>query len=89
LAKKEDGWIFTLHSPSYLGFMKYCENRTLREHMWKAINSRCLDKHSNRTLIKEIIDLRIQTARILGYETFADYVLETRMAKIRKQYMLF
>lgn len=81
LAKKEDGWIFTLHSPSYLGFMKYCENRTLREHMWKAINTRCLDKHSNRALIKEIVDLRIQTARILGYETFADYMLETRMAK--------
>ncbi len=81
LARKEDGWIFTLHSPSYLGFMKYCENRTLREHMWKAISSRCLDKHSNRALIKEIVDLRIQSARILGYNTYADYTLETRMAK--------
>ncbi|NLA16206.1 MAG: M3 family metallopeptidase [Bacteroidales bacterium] len=81
LARKEQGWVFTLDSPSFTGFMKYCENRTLREKMWKAYSSRCIGKHNNRDLIREMVDLRIQTARILGYETFADYAIETRMAK--------
>lgn len=81
LSRKEDGWIFTLQGPSFMGFMKYSENRPLREKMWKTFSSRCLDKHNNRSLIKEIVDLRIQTARLLGYATYADYILETRMAK--------
>ena len=80
-----EGWAFTLQYPSFGPFMKYSENRELRRQMWTAYNTRALSgENDNSELVKKIVDLRIQKAKILGYETFADYALEVRMAKDRK-----
>ena len=79
-----EGWAFTLDYPSYGPFMKYSTVRNLREDMWKAYNSRALGgEFDNSEVVKKIVDLRIKTANILGYETWADYQLEERMAKSR------
>lgn len=79
-----EGWAFTLDYPSYGPFMKYSTVRNLREDMWKAYNSRALGgEFDNSEVVKKIVDLRIKIANILGYETWADYQLEERMAKSR------
>ena len=79
-----EGWAFTLAYPSYGPFMKYSENRELRKQMWTAYNSKAIGGESeNGEIVKKIVDLRIKTANILGYETYADYALENRMAKDR------
>ena len=83
--KELEGWAFTLAFPSYGPFMKYSENRELRRQMWTAYNSRAIGgENDNTDLVKKIVDLRIKKANILGYETFADYALEERMAKSKK-----
>ena len=80
-----EGWAFTLQYPSFGPFMKYSENRELRRQMWTAYNTRALGgENANDSLVKKIVDLRIKKANILGYETFADYALDVRMAKNRK-----
>ena len=80
-----EGWAFTLAYPSFAPFMKYSENRELRRQMWTAYNSKAIGgENDNTELVKKIVDLRIKKANILGYETFADYALEVRMAKDRK-----
>lgn len=77
-----EGWVFTLQQPSYGPFMQFSENRELREKMWKASNSKCLDgEFDNREVVKNIVDLRIQAVNLLGYNTFADNALKDRMAK--------
>ena len=81
--KGKEGWIFTLHAPSYVPFMKYADNRELREKMFKAYSSRCNhdNSHNNTEIIRKITALRLEKARLLGYETYADYVLSNRMAE--------
>ena len=80
-----EGWAFTLAYPSFAPFMKYSENRELRRQMWTAYNSKAIGgENDNTDLVKKIVDLRIKKANLLGYETFADYALEVRMAKDRK-----
>ena len=80
-----EGWAFTLDYPSYGPFMKYSTVRNLREDMWKAYNSRAFGgEFDNSEVVKKIVDLRIKVANVLGYETWADYQLEERMAKDRK-----
>ena len=80
-----EGWAFTLAYPSYGPFLKYSENRELRRQMWTAYNSRAIGgENDNTDLVKKIVDLRIKMANLLGYETFADYALEVRMAKSKK-----
>ena len=80
-----EGWAFTLDYPSYGPFMKYSTVRNLRQDMWTAYNSRALGgEFDNSVVVKNIVDLRIKMADILGYETWADYQLEERMAKNRK-----
>lgn len=77
-----EGWAFTLHAPSYSPFLKYSEVRDLRKQMWTAYNTRATEgEFDNREIVKQIVDLRIKIANILGYETYADYALEERMAK--------
>ena len=77
-----EGWAFTLQAPSYSPFMKYSANRELRKQLWTAYNSRAVGgEFDNSDIVKQIIDLRIKIANILGYETYADYALENRMAK--------
>jgi len=82
--KNLEGWAFTLQYPSYGPFMKYSRNRELRRQLWTAYNSRAIGgENDNTEVVKQIVDLRIKIANILGYETYADYALEERMAKSR------
>ena len=77
-----EGWAFTLDAPSYSPFLKYSENRELRKQIWTAYNTRAIGgEFDNTEIVKKIVDLRIKIANILGYETYADYALEERMAK--------
>ena len=80
-----EGWAFTLAYPSFAPFMKYSTNRELRRQMWTAYNTRAVGgDFDNSEIVKKIVGLRIKSANILGYETFADMALENRMAKDRK-----
>ena len=80
-----EGWAFTLDYPSYGPFLKYSTNRELRKQVWMAYNTRAIGgEFDNTEIVKKIIDLRIKIANILGYETYADYALEERMAKNKK-----
>ena len=83
--KELDGWAFTLAYPSFGPFMKYSENRDLRKQMWVAYNTRAVGgEFDNNEVVKKIVDLKMQKIKLLGYETYADYALEERMAKDRK-----
>ena len=80
-----EGWAFTLDYPSFGPFMKYSTVRDLRKDMWLAYNTKATEgENDNSEIVKNIIDLRIKIANILGYETYADYALEERMAKNRQ-----
>ncbi len=77
-----EGWAFTLDAPSYSPFLQYSTVRELRKDMWTAYNTRSASgEFDNTEIVKKIVDLRIKIANILGYETYADYALEDRMAK--------
>ncbi len=89
-AKTESGWCFTLQSPSFIPFLKYCENRDLRETLWKAFSTRAVtDKESNQEIVKKIVVLRGEQAKLLGYNNYSNYVLEKRMAKNEQTVMEF
>lgn len=77
-----DGWVVTLQIPSMIPFMTYSSNRALKEKLWRAYNTRCVGgEFDNSAIVEEIADKRLQLAGLLGYETYADYVLEERMAE--------
>jgi len=80
--RKKEGWLFTLHFPSYTPFMKYSSRRELREKMYRAYSSRAYhgDSHDNTGMALRIASLRLELARILGFENFAELVLGDRMA---------
>lgn len=85
LAAKEnelEGWVFTLDFPSYSPFMQYSEKRELREKMFMAYNTICTHDNelNNIEICKRLINLRRELAQLLGYDTYADYVLKHRMA---------
>ena len=85
-----EGWAFTLDAPSYSPFLKYSENRELRRQIWTAYNTRAIGgEFDNTEIVKKIVDLRIKISNILGYETYADYALEERMAKSKATVMDF
>lgn len=80
--KGEQGWSFDLSYPSYGPFMRFSAKRELREKMSKAYNSRAIGgEFDNTALVREIADLRLAIANILGYSTYAEYALEERMLK--------
>lgn len=85
--RKLDGWVFTLAYPSYGPFMTYCDNRDLRERMWKAYNSRGNrgNKNDNNEVIREITKLRYEQAQLLGYQNYSEYVLSNRMCETPEQ----
>lgn len=85
--RKMDGWVFTLAYPSYGPFMTYCDNRDLRERMWKAYNSRGNrgNKNDNNEVIREITKLRYEQAQLLGYQNYSEYVLSNRMCETPDQ----
>ena len=77
-----DGWLFNLTAPSYIPFMKFSERRDLREKMYRAYNTRAFGGElDNSKTIKRIAELRILTAKLLGYTNYAEYKTERRMAK--------
>ena len=84
-AKKRnlEGWVITLDYPSYGPFMQYADNRARRQELWTAYNSKGNrdNENNNNEIIKQIANLRLQQANILGYKTYADYVLSERMAE--------
>ena len=77
------GWLFTLAAPSYVPFMTYSARRELRERMYRAYGSigGHGDEHDNNGVIRRMVALRAEQARLLGYETYCDYVLEDRMVQ--------
>ena len=80
--KNEEGWIFTLDFPSYSPFMTYSTQRELRKQMYMARNTVCThdNEQNNLEICKRLVNLRRELAQLLGYETYADYVLCHRMA---------
>ncbi|MDR0419111.1 MAG: M3 family metallopeptidase [Prevotellaceae bacterium] len=81
--KGMEGWLFTLHAPSLNPFLKYADNRELRKKLYIAANTKGAqgNEYDNREVIRKITDTRLQMANLLGYKTYADYVLEERMAE--------
>ena len=77
------GWVFTLQAPSYRPFMTYCADRELRRQMYMAYMTQCThgDAYDNRGIVPAIVNTRMKLAQLLGYETYADYVLKKRMAE--------
>lgn len=77
-----EGWVFTLDYPSYSPFMTYSNNRELRRQMYMAHSTECTHDNdaNNIDICKQIINVRREIAQLLGYKTFADYVLKHRMA---------
>lgn len=82
-SRGQEGWTVTLQAAGMIPFMTYSSDRALKEQVWKKYNSRGMGggDHDNRGIVKEIVDTRLAIANLLGYETYADYVLEERMAR--------
>ena len=81
-SRGEKGWTVTLKAPSYIPFMTYSSQRDIKEQLYRAYNTRALGgKYDNSDIIRNITSLRLKIANLLGYETYADYVLEERMAE--------
>lgn len=80
---KEGRWIFTLDNPSFMPFVTYADNRDLRKEIFNARVNRCNNggETDNNALVAQMSELRAKKAQLLGYETFAHYQLEERMAK--------
>ena len=79
----EGKWVFTLQKPSLLPFLTYAENRDLREKLYRGYFMRGDNNNEfdNKETIRKIINLRVEKAKLLGYETYADYIIENNMAK--------
>ncbi|MEG1037713.1 MAG: M3 family metallopeptidase [Mucinivorans sp.] len=77
------GYLVNLQYPSYVPFMKYASRRDLREQLWRAKMTLCATDgaNDNREIVRQIANLRLELANLLGYKTYADYALEERMAK--------
>ena len=94
-AKNQEGWLLTLDMPSYLPIMTYCDNRDLRFELYQAYNTRASDqgpnagKWDNTDIIKQILSLRDELAKLLGFETYADKSLATKMAETTSQVTAF
>lgn len=94
-AKGQEGWLLTLDMPSYIPVMTYCDNRDLRFEFYQAYNTRASDqgpnagKWDNTQIIKQILALRDELAKLLGFDTYADKSLATKMAQSTSQVMAF
>lgn len=85
LAAKErnlEGWVFTLDAPSYGPFMTYSTRRELRQQLYMARNTVCThdNEQNNFSICTRLVNLKREMAQLLGYNTYADYVLKHRMA---------
>ncbi|MBR6433862.1 MAG: M3 family metallopeptidase, partial [Bacteroides sp.] len=81
--KAVEGWVFTLQAPSYGPFMMYADNRDLRRELYMAYNTKCThhDAFNNLEIVKKLVNIRMEIARLLGYDNFAEYTLQRRMAQ--------
>lgn len=78
----EQGWTFTLQAPSFVPVLTYCADRDIRHDIYMAYNTQAIEgENSNLEVVRQIVNLRLRLAQLLGYNTFADYVLEERMAE--------
>lgn len=87
----EGKWLFTLQNPSIMPFLTYAKNRDLREEILTAYMNRGNNNNEfdNKEIIKEIVNLRIKRANLLGYKSHADFVLEENMAKTPEKVFSF
>ena len=81
--KNKDGYLVTLHAPSFVPFMKYSTHRALRQQLYMAYNTQCThdDEFNNLEIVQKLVNLRLERAQLLGFDTVADYVLSRRMAE--------
>jgi len=83
-------WVFTLDYPSYGPFATYADNRDLREKMWRAFSNKAYkDEFDNSDNVLKIVRLRDERAKLLGYDSHADFVLERRMARSPQNVLSF
>ncbi len=82
-ADNSEGWLFTLDKPSCIPFLQYADNRELREKIYKAYYGRGDNdnKNNNKEIIRRILELRQEKAKLLGFESFAHFMLDEKMAK--------
>lgn len=94
-AKEQHGWLLTLDMPSYLPVLTYCDNRELREEMYRAYSTRASDQAidaaqwDNSNIMSELLSLRYELAQLLGFKTYADKSLATKMAENPQQVIDF
>jgi peptidyl-dipeptidase Dcp len=86
-SKNKEGWLFSLQGPSFVGFMKYADNRQLREKMYRAYTSRGFQKNdkNNEEIIRKTVNLKMEKAKLLGFKNHAEYVLAEQMAENPKR----
>jgi len=80
--KSKEGWIITLQAPLYRPFMMYSHRRELRKRLYLAYNTLCThgNEYNNFNIVRRLVNLRMERAHLLGYKTYADFVLKHRMA---------
>ena len=81
--KSLEGWVITLHAPSFVPFMQYSEVRVLREQLYRAYMTKCTkdNEYNNFDVCRKLVNLRMELAQLLGYPNYATYVLKNRMAE--------
>ncbi len=82
--KKMDGkWVFTIDKPCMIPFLQYAKNRALREKLYRGYFMKCdnNDKNDNKAIVTKITNLRVKKAQLLGYKSYAAYVIDDNMAK--------
>jgi peptidyl-dipeptidase Dcp len=79
----EGKWVFTLQKPSMIPFLQYAKNRNLREKLYTGYAMRCNnnDEFDNKSIMLQIVNLRAEKAKLLGFKTYADYSISNNMAK--------
>jgi oligopeptidase A len=93
--KGKAGWLFNLEFPSYFAIMTYADRRDLRERMYEAYVTRASEfgpqagRWDNGELMGQILRLRVEAAALLGFANYAEYALQTRMAKTVPEVMVF
>ena len=89
-AKNLKGYLLTLDAPIFAPVMSHCKNENLRKKLWLAYSELCAGgKFDNIKIMRQIIELRAKKAKLLGNENFADYVLNSRMARSGKNALNF
>lgn len=81
--KGKEGYTVTLDAPSFVPFMKYCDDRQLRRQVYMAYNTQCThdNEYNNINIVKKLVNIRMELAHLLGFSTYAEYKLQKRMAE--------